>query len=482
MKYTKMILGFSALLFFSGCSWSDIPFIEDEKNLEISAHIYVEMEGEILAEKSSQFSFLEYFLLNAENEKVAKLISQTENLEEFSGKNVFVKGEKTKNDSSLLTLNVVQIAISSEKNTEANIPELGISLPLSSQYEYEFEKGDGRLHIIQKKTGEKFCTFFLQQDEKWQEKFLEKGEKIVVQDFDVRRIYAGKRIQLFFPTYNIQVNYWGEENGEYDFYTLLDRLYLSQKTEKSSSKNSLKNGEKKSSQEKEEENGDEEGNSENSEKTQNPEISQIIAQAEKIIETRFPEKKYGVHKIALYKEFVDVEIFDIDEKKRLVFEMQKSENSSEITLSEVAEYKEGEVQSWELVSGETPALAGKSEIFLIDINDTKPIVLPENFALYLSTHFDFQVGYPRGMYYKATGGNAEKSFLAKVEWAKSPVTPENAEIRLEILSGEISEEKKLPEDGMILIPRNDKTHFKFSALHDNFDVIEEMRKNFRSEK
>jgi len=471
----KIVLILSSVFLLSGCS-----FFEDNKEEKQVSSSYIELEGTLIDENSGNFSFSKFSLLNTSGEKIADLESNTENLSDFLNTSVFVKGKKI-DDTESLHLNVVQIATlpSHEKKVESKA--LGVSLVLPSFF--TAEEKNKRFHIIKKKTEEQFFTVFWQKNLDWQEKFLKEGEKIIIKDFDVRRIYAGKRIQLYFPKYEIQIDYWGEKNGEYDFYKILDTLKFFNKTESFLEKNKGEMKEDKKTENKNPENSSAEVSRDTNdiEKNKNTESQKIIT----LIENTLKETKNSVKKISIYQNYADVEISEkLDsgeiKKQRIVYKISGNTEGKNPTLTQVAEFKEGEVQSWDLISGEIPDLAGESEIFLRDIEDVKPIVLPENFALYVSTHFDFQVGYPRSMYYKATG-KTEKS-LASVNWSSSPITSENSEIRLEILEGEISEEKILEDENTIIFPRDSKTHFKFSALHDNFGIVQKMKKNFRNEK
>lgn len=480
-KLALLLSGISGLLLFSGCSFFD------DTNPEISEQsiTYIELEGVLVDENADRYALSEYALINAEQEKIANLESNVENLQKFLGKKVILKGEKTFPEntqnpeiSGVVSLNVIQIKAlpASDKKFESAL--LGVSVTLFS--EFLAEEKDARFHVIKKSTEEEFFTIFWQKNEDWKNKFLSKGEKIIIKDFDVWRLYSGKRIQLYFPKTEIQIDYWGEKNGEYDFYKIIETLEFFEKTKKTSEDCSVENSHgcslpdknKTSSSEISRKNTDESSEEKIQKNTQKTEILKKI---EEKISTESSDSENSVTKISLYKNFADVEISGKSKNTRIVYEIL--ENSD---LQEVARFTEGEIQSWDLESGEIPHLAGASEIFLSDISDEKPIVLPENFALYISTHFDFQVGYPRKMYYRATG--KQEDSLASVNWSTSPLTPENSEIRLEIVAGEISEEKVLEDENTIIFPRDEKTHFKLSALHDNFSIVQAMRKNFRSEK
>ena len=454
-----------SLLIFSGCS-----FFNDTKK-EV-APTYIELEGTLIDENNSNFGLSEYFLLNAEQEKVAALNSQKENLDRFVDKKVVLKGEKKETPEKILTLDVVQISALPEEDITVSSDELGFSLLLPS--EFSGTEKNHRFHVLKKKTEDQFFTVFLQNNEEWKAKFLATGEKIILKDFDVRRIYSGKRIQLYFPKEELQIDYWGEKNGEYDFYQILESLqFFEKKAPLSTDKEKTKKIEIAQNSP-----STAEITREDSKKSLDI-VEKIEAEIQKISEN----SDQKIKKIALYKDYADVEISEknnADEitKTRIVYKISGND-SPDIQLKEVARFKEGEIQSWDLESGEIPALKGASEIFLRDIDDVQPISLPENFALYISTHFDFQVGYPRNMYYGASGKS--ETSLASVNWSSSPLTPENSEIRLEIKKGFVTEEKIIRDENTIIFPRDEKTHFKFSALHDNFDIVEKMKKNFRNE-
>jgi hypothetical protein len=469
-KKVKSIFVFFVLSFFlfsfSACS---IPFLGDSSQED--SVIYVELEGTVKNDAKDVFSFSDYFLYDDSQKKIAHLDSRTEDLSKFEDKKVVLKGQKkdvpAHESSSLMWLEVVQIAELEYISEKIESQKLGISFFLPENF--TGEEKNMRLQV--EKDNDSFFTVFLQENTEWKEKFIEEGEKIVIKKFSVYRLVMGNKVKLFFPENNIQIDFWGGDDKQYELYEILETLEFFEKTPEKNEED-----EESEKEEKDDEDKDEEGEKEEDAEAQEDATSTLVVEAVEKKLSKIAEEKPKVKKISVYKNFVDAEFLTAEEKKRIIFEYSV-DDAKTVELQQVAMYKEGEVKSWDLESGENPRLAGESEIFLMDIDDVKPIVLPENFALYVSTHFDFQIGYPKRMYYRSNG-KTENS-LASVEWASSPVNAENAEIRLEILEGEISKEEVL-ENGDVLFPRNEKTHFKLSSLENDAELVQEMKNSFQS--
>lgn len=447
-KKTAFILSILALPMFSGCSFFSPSPIEKK------APLIIEQSGTIEEKKGNFLETQSYVLQNDNKETIAEVFSDVISLNDFVEMKVVISAELQENDKSNKSnypiLRIIQIAnISPHKKHK--FPFLGISFSLDSKH--EIEERNNRVLVL--KANESFIVF-----KKYipSEQFLKLAQDISLGENSALRNIKGERIEIFFPKKNILAEFWGEKEDIYHFYEFLENIeFIETKEEKVEEENTEKANEAATENILE----SEESSPEIERASQKPFFEYI----QKNISSILPEDKpIKILKIALYQEsLADIEYTSLTNvKKRAILEYEKTTEGW--NFSHIAKYKKGEVMSWDLIEGDQPILSGESEIFFADINKQNPITLPEKFTLYLSTHFDFQIGYPRNLYFKAQG-KSDKN-LAQVAWGKTPNISENEIFLLEILDGKEEKKRELLSENAILLPRNERTHFKLSIFHE----------------
>lgn len=458
IKTLKTFVFIFILTIISGCS-----VITDESTQK-DTPILIKQIGIVNQSENTLFSG-EYTLIAENGEILSSLSSNTIELEDFLTKKVIINGEIKESSSektSPTSINVLQIEkidLFLTKNTK--LKALGVEIPLDETFSIEEKNNRAVILKEENNTKEKFMLINSVDDFRTQNSFKENGEKIELGSNSVLRIIRGESHEIFYEGKNIMITFQGESKDLHSFYTIIEKVsFFTPEAEKNTNEVEVV------------------------EVSQNPiapkASSDLISYIQKNIETIVDSKSEVIlDSITMYEEnILDIVYSEHDEKKRNIVSYTK--NNKDWIFATEAQYIPGETQSWDLIEGETPILSGSAEVFLSTLEEKTPIILPEKFGLYVSTHYNFQIGYPRQMYYKGKGKSEEN--LAEIVWAYSPPTDTNIAIQMEILDGGIEKKRESLQNTEILVPRDERTHFKiFATDTQNWETLQKMAQTLRTQ-
>lgn len=484
----KKYILFAFLPFLASCSISfvgpneknNIPTFSVSPSSEISEIVIQGTIEKISAE--SIFTSDSYILKTPEGMKYILKSPLSEDFSQYLTSIVQVKGQivlKTYENGEIPSITVIRIEKISEENDAPSFIEVskGVFVKLLPNWTLTKGKTDS-LWKIQDKTNKKEIielTFHTsgKADQLIEEDFSN-AQAIIVGNISSLRIAEGSTHRILFKEEPfLEISFVGSDSNLSSFYDFLLSIEVKAIDEEVKKRNSSPSPSisitPKPSSFDQKISPSPYPTEIKEEKTQSNEHTKVIFSLSEEISSLSPEEatnggKWDITRTAFMGDnIVSVEYSDGTEKRKAIFKYTIEDTPSFDLLSY---YKPGETTSWTLVEGSSlPFTTKEGEDQIIYLPDGEEITIPLGYELYISKNFNFQIAYPKKLYYSAIGKREGSDALATIFFAEEPADNENAIMFLEIYS--TKEESDL-EDG-IIVSRDEETYFLLTAIDPNYE-------------